>query len=111
MKQIHLFSMFFIISSAFITEDLKSVFGDGELNKEPYPGQISDPDDIFDDLYLEGNKFTHKERLFDYRINDKASKSPLKIESSLDYFGGLLYGHYPYYSPEVYRANVHDFNI
>ena len=28
---------------------------------------------------------------------------------SLDYFIGLLFGHFPYYSPEVYRANVHDF--
>jgi len=28
---------------------------------------------------------------------------------SLDYFIGLLFGHFPYYSPEVYRANVQDF--
>ena len=35
--------------------------------------------------------------------------SALKGEVSLDYFWGLLFGHFPYYSPEVYRANVHDF--
>ena len=35
----------------------------------------------------------------------------MKIETSLDYFGGVLLGHFPYFSFEVYRANVHDYKI
>jgi len=46
--------------------------------------------------------------LFDYRINEKASSSALKIETSVDYFGGLFFGHFINNSPDVYRANVHD---
>ena len=33
------------------------------------------------------------------------------MELSADYFGGFIASHYPYYSPEVYRANVHDFKV
>jgi len=33
------------------------------------------------------------------------------FETSLDYFGGFLVGNLPYYSPEVYKANVMNFRI
>lgn len=82
------------------------------MNEQPDPSLKNyKTDSIFDDLYLEGNKFSHSGRIFDYRINEKAKNSPLKIETSLDYFGGILLGHFPYFSFEVYRANVHDFKI
>ena len=34
-----------------------------------------------------------------------------KVEYSLDYFTGWRVGDFPYYSPEVYRANVHDLKV
>lgn len=33
------------------------------------------------------------------------------MEASLDYFGGVLVGNFPFFSPEVYKANVFDFKI
>ena len=30
---------------------------------------------------------------------------------SLDYFGGLIFGHFPYFDADVYQANVHDYKI
>jgi hypothetical protein len=33
------------------------------------------------------------------------------MEASFDYFGGVLLGNFPYFSPEVYKANVFNFRI
>ena len=77
MNKIWLFSVLFVLittSYTDIEEDIEEFLNEeGELNEKPTPGQIQDPDSIFDDLYLEGNKYTHKERIFDYRIGEKAS--------------------------------------
>jgi hypothetical protein len=54
-----------------------------------------------------GNKYSRNGRLFDHRVNSHA----LKYEASVDYFSGLLFGLFPYYSPDVYRADVHDYRM
>ena len=40
----------------------------------------------------------------------KYFKDFLKFESSLDYFGGLKLGDFPWNSPEVYEANLQSFS-
>ena len=57
---------------------------------------------IFD--VVPGNQFSHFGRFADYRVNSGA----LKVEASIDYFTGILFGNFPYHSPEVYRAVVED---
>ena len=75
-----------------------------------------------------GNKLSHANRIFEWNSSDISAKKLLpkdidylgiqdylkfilnfiKFETSLDYFGGITFGNFPYYSPEVYRANVQD---
>lgn len=44
-------------------------------------------------------------------IVENIINSFLKMEVSLDYFGGFVIGNFPYYSSEVYRSNILDFKI
>ena len=72
---------------------------------------------IFDDIL--GNKFSHRSRLFDFRLDNDTynllskgtSIKPLFAEVSMDLFGGLLAGNFPYYSPMVHAANVNDIKL
>ena len=57
-------------------------------------------EEVIDD----GNKFSHQNRLFQYNFNENNGVS-------LDYFGGLIFGHFPYYDADVYQAIVHDYKI
>jgi hypothetical protein len=63
--------------------------------------------DFFD--FLQGNQFTHSNRIFDWQLTG-GPKDPISkwfgSELSLDYFGGLLMGNMPFHSPEVYYADV-----
>lgn len=72
---------------------------------------------ILDDIL--GNKFSHQSRLFDLRLDNSTydllskgiSTKPFYAEVSMDMFAGVLAGNFPYYSTEVYRANVNDIKL
>ena len=61
------------------------------------------PDD-FDSYQQKGNKFSHQNRLYEYILDQNNG-------FSIDYFGGLIWGHFPYFDADVYQANVHDYQI
>jgi len=43
--------------------------------------------------------------------NPTWAEDAFKMDISLDFFAGIQTGIFPYYSPELYRANVQDLKI
>ena len=90
---------------------------DEEIEKDENNGTQSLDLSILDDIL--GNKFSHQSRLFDFRLDNDTynllskgtSIKPLFAEVSMDLFGGLLAGNFPYYSPMVHAANVNDIKL
>jgi hypothetical protein len=87
--------------------------------------KYQDISDFFD--ILQGNKFTHEGRLFDWVLNRPVDESAddhhssftsiignnniLAAEVSVDFFLGMIAGNFPYFSSEVYSSDVMRLNL
>ena len=72
---------------------------------------------MFFDHHL-GNKFSQQDRLLELKVggskdpqNPTWAEDAFKMELSLDFFMGLQSGNFPFYSLELYRANVNELKI
>ena len=72
----------------------------------PFKNQTENLESFYD--LVAGNKFSHQFRAIDLNSKQFSETWLIKWEYALDVFMGVMAGDFPYYSPSVYRANVHD---